>query len=514
MTSVADDNRDIPQSQPWQQGQLVEVTITDLSDSGDGVGRSHDRVVFVPDTVTGDRLLVRLLRVKPQYAHGKLYELLEPSPHRIRPRCIVADKCGGCQWQQVSYQHQLDTKRNLVMQALQRIGGFSNPPVAAVLSGDDLGYRNKATYPIRRAVERQKAEGRESREAGEVERQGKKRRSSLTIQSISSPAPPASPAPLASPASPLSVIAGYYQKGSHQIVNLNQCPIQDQRLNPLLAEVKQDIQKRGWSIYDEAQHRGKLRHLALRIGRRTGEMLLTLVVKEGQLTEIEEQAQEWLERYPGLVGVLLNVNGDRTNAIFGKETRCVAGQPYLSETLAGLTFRIRPDTFFQVNTEQAEALVQLVGDRLRLQGTEVLVDAYCGVGTLTLPLAQQVRQAIGLEIQPAAIAQAEENAALNQLTNLSFYTGPVEQLLAAIGVHPNVVLLDPPRKGCEPVVLETLLALRPTQIVYISCNPATLARDLKVLCSNDTYRLAHVQPADFFPQTPHVECAVFLQIVA
>lgn len=451
-----------PADNHWQQGQVVDVTITDLSDSGDGVGRTGDRVVFVPDTVTGDRVQVRLLRVKPQYAHGKLLELLEPSPHRIRARCIVADKCGGCQWQHVEYAYQLAAKQNQVVQALERIGKFSQPLVDPVLAAAaDLGYRNKATYPLARS------------QTGQIQ-------------------------------------AGYYQKGSHHIVNLNQCPIQDERLNPLLAEVKQDLYDRGWGIYDEKLHRGKVRHLALRVGRRTGEMLLTLVVKDKNLAGLDEQAETWLTRYPNLVGVSLNVNPDRTNAIFGRETICVAGQPYLHETFAGLTFQLRPDTFFQIHTEQAEALLQTITDELQLQGHEMLLDAYCGIGTFTLPLASRVRHAIGLEMQPEAVEQARLSASLNQLENVTFSEGAVEVLLPQLDVKPDIVLLDPPRRGCDAAVIEALTELAPDRIVYVSCNPATLARDLKLLCQNERYRLTRVQPADFFPQTPHVECAAFL----
>lgn len=454
----------------WQQGQLVEIIISDLSDSGDGVGRLGGRVVFVPDTVPGDRVLVRLVRVKPQYAHGKLDEILEASSDRIRPSCIVADKCGGCQWQHIDYQHQLEAKRNQVIQALERIGGIAQPTVDPVLAvADPLGYRNKATYPVKRSS------------TGQVQ-------------------------------------AGYYQKGSHHLINLNQCPVQDSRLNPLLAEVKQDIQDRGWGIYDEKLHRGKIRHLGLRIGRRTGEILLTLVVKDWNLAGIDAQAQEWLTRYPQLVGVSLNCNPDRTNAIFGTETRCIAGQPYLLEEFAGLQFQVRPDTFFQVYTEQAEALLQAIADELDLQGNEVLVDAYCGIGTLTLPLAQKVKQAIGLEMQPEAVEQATLNAQLNNITNVKFYTGTVETLLPTLDVKPDIVLLDPPRQGCVSSgrpkdgrdVLETLLEIQPSRIVYVSCKPATLARDLKLLCQSGGYKLTRVQPADFFPQTSHVECAAVL----
>jgi 23S rRNA (uracil1939-C5)-methyltransferase len=443
---------------------LVEMTIADLNHKGEGVGRWHDRVVFVPDTVPGDRVLVRLVRVKPQYGQGKLHQILEAAIDRVRPSCIVADKCGGCQWQQVDYARQLVTKQNLILQDLQRIGGFAHPPVAEVLAGSTpLSYRNKATYPIRR-----------------------------NSQGL--------------------VQAGYYQKGSHQLINLNQCPIQDDRLDPLLAQVKQDIQQRGWSIYDEQRHQGKIRHLSLRIGRRTGEVLLTLVSCSDQLPGLAEQAERWLQVYPHLVGVCVNLNAARTNAIFGSETVCVAGRPYLREIFAGLEFRIQSTTFFQVNTEQAEALLQTIQSRLQLRGDEVLVDAYCGIGTLTLPMAQRVQQAIGIEIQPEAIEQAEQNAQVNQIENVKFYVGQVETLLPnlEIGQTPDVILLDPPRKGCEATVMATLLQLQAPQIVYVSCNASTLSRDLKQL--SGAYELNYVQPADFFPQTAHVEAAAFLRL--
>lgn len=446
----------------WKQGELIELNISDTSDTGDGVGRSHERVVFVPDTVPGDRVVVRLVHVKPTYAHAKLKQLLEPSPHRIRPSCIVADKCGGCQWQHIDYQYQLEAKRNQVIQALERIGGFVQPPVDAVLRAPSpLGYRNKATYPVGVSA------------TGNVQ-------------------------------------AGYYQKGSHQLINLNQCPVQDARLNPLLAEVKQDIQKRNWQVYKEQFHKGVIRHLGLRIGRRTGEMLLTLIVKDWNLPGIQEQSQEWLNRYPTLVGVCLNRNPERTNAIFGSETRCIAGIGYLREEFAGLEFQVRPDTFFQVYTETAEALLQVIQSELNLQGNEVLVDTYCGIGTLTLPLAKQVHQAIGLEIQSEAVEQAILNAKRNQINNVTFMTGAVEKVLPQLKMKPDIVLLDPPRKGCDRKVIETLLISKPTCIVYVSCKVATLARDLKLLCENGVYTLIRVQPADFFPQTAHVETAAFL----
>lgn len=449
----------------WQQGAVIDLPIDSLSDSGDGVGRWQGRVVFVANTVPGDRLRVRLTRVKSTYGHGKRVEILQPSPDRIRPACIVADKCGGCQWQAVAYAQQLQAKELQVKSALERIGGFDTIPMQPVLAAaKTLGYRNKATYPLARGT------------GGAVK-------------------------------------AGYYRKGTHQIVNLNQCPIQQGPLDPLLVAAKAAIKERGWSLYNENKHQGRLRHLALRVGENTGQTMLTLVTT-GYLPDIKEQAEQWLSAHPDLVGVCLNINPKQTNRVFGEETRCLAGQPYLDELFLGLRLRIQPTTFFQVNTVQAERLVQLVLDHLNLQGNETVIDAYCGIGTLALPLAQRTARCVGIESQAEAVAQARQNAALNGLKNTEFFVGAVEDLLQEISAQQSspvdVVVMDPPRKGCDRTVLEALATIKPARIVYMSCNPATLARDLKILCDSG-YRLTRVQPADFFPQTAHVECVAFLE---
>ena len=446
-----------------KQGSLLEVTITDLNTSGEGVGRINGKVIFVPDTVTGDRALVRLTRVKSKYAEGKLQKLLTSSSDRIRPRCIVADKCGGCQWQHINWKHQLVTKRQQVIQSLQRIGGLQEIQVQPTLhTADDLHYRNKVTYPL----------------------------------GISSTG---------------NLQAGYYRKNSHKIVNLNQCPVQDSRLNPLLKEIKQDIQQQGWSIYDETTNQGQLRHLSLRIGYHTEEILVTLVATDNKIPGLTEQAKIWINRYPNLVGVCLNINRDQTNIIFGHQTHTIVGKPYLKEIFGGLEFRILSDTFFQVNTAAAELLLNKIIQLLNLQGHEILVDAYCGIGTFTIPLAKKVKQAIGIEVHPASIIQAKQNAEINQITNVNFYTDKVEKYLQKINIVADIILLDPPRQGCDHRVIETLLNLQPSKIVYVSCKPATLARDLKLLCSSGIYQPQLIQPIDFFPQTSHIESLVLLQ---
>ncbi|MGB3137201.1 MAG: 23S rRNA (uracil(1939)-C(5))-methyltransferase RlmD [Nodosilinea sp.] len=450
----------------WQQGETVELAITDLSSSGDGLGRWQERVVFVPDTVPGDTVRARLVQAKPTFGRAKVRQLLTASPDRVRAACIVADKCGGCQWQSIDYSAQLVAKQQQVLDALTRIGGFEAPVVLPILAAEaPLAYRNKATYPLGRSPEGQ-------------------------------------------------VKAGYFRQGTHKLVNLNQCPVQDERLNPLLAEVKRDIQERSWSIYNESKHQGRLRHLALRVGRRTGQQLLTLVSTAPNLKDIELQAQEWRDRYPDLVGVCVNLNPDKTNAIFGAETLVIDGVPYIEEIFADLRFRIHATTFFQVNTEQAEQVLRVITDELQLTGSETLIDAYCGVGTLTLPLAQQAKRVVGLEVQPEAVAQALINAGLNGIDNVEFRAGSVGDLLptaAADLTEPlDIVVLDPPRRGCDRAVLDALIELHPPRIVYMSCDPATLARDLKVLHEAGGYTLTKAQPADFFPQTPHVECVAFL----
>ena len=450
------------QGPAWQVGREVTIAIADFNERGDGVGRTDGLAVFVPGGVPGDRLVVRLVQVKKNYAIAQIQKILESSSDRVRPSCIVADKCGGCQWQHVRYKAQLAAKQRQVTEALKRVGGFADPPVLPALPSEPFRYRNKVTYPVGTTPD------------GRLK-------------------------------------AGYYRKGSHRLINLNQCPIQDDRLDRFLAEIKIDMGERGWPAYDERQHAGEIRHVSLRVGRRTGEVLLAIVSRSAELPGLEAMAQEWLQRYTHLVGVCLNVNSQRGNTIFGSETRCVAGRDFLYETFAGLNFCLRSDTFFQVNTEAAESLLQDMAERLELKNTDFLVDAYCGIGTFALPLAKRVRSAIGIEIQESAVERARHNAALNGIENVEFQTGRVENLLPLLAEKPDVVLLDPPRKGCDRAVLETLIQARPDRIAYISCKPSTLARDLKILCETGDCKLQAVRLADFFPQTTHVECAAFLK---
>ncbi|WKT83969.1 MULTISPECIES: 23S rRNA (uracil(1939)-C(5))-methyltransferase RlmD [unclassified Thermosynechococcus] len=443
----------------WQQGATIQLTIDSLSHTGEGVGRWQDRVVFVADTVPGDRLRVRLTHVKRQYAHGKVLEVVQPSEQRVRPSCIVADKCGGCQWQCVAYGAQLAAKEQLVKDAIARIAHLEPQTFLPIVAAPNpFGYRNKVTYPLGR-------------------RHG-------------------------------TVVAGYYQKGSHHLVNLNQCPVQDPRLNPLLAALKQALQP--WPIYNEQTHEPGLRHLGLRIGQRTGEQLITLVLAGALPAGLQAETEGWLQQFQGVVGVCVNFNHQVGNRIFGDETQVLAGRSYLWEEMAGVRFQIASTTFFQVNTAQAEQLVSTLREWIAPTGHERLLDLYCGVGTLSLPLAGAVAEVIGVEVHPASVQQAIANAQHNGIHNAHFLCARAEEWLPQSDQAVDVLILDPPRKGCDRPLLEAILRHRPPRILYVSCHPATLARDLAHLCATGAYQLTKIQPLDMFPQTAHVETVALL----
>ncbi len=449
-------------------GDSLSLQITGLTPQGDGIGHTagpgEGQVIFVPQGIPGDQVDVQVIETRRNYLIGRIQSVQVPSPERVRPACIVADKCGGCQWQHVSYERQLATKQQILTDALERIGGIPLPePVPILGSLQPLRYRNKVTYPIA------KPEGQ-----------------------------------------PLRM--GYYQTGSHRLVNLNQCPVQDERLDVFLREIKRDLQETGWSVYEESRHQGHLRHMGLRIGRRTREVLLTLVSRSRRLPDLEIWAERWMERYPDLVGVCLNLNPARTNALFGPQTEVIAGRGALREEFAGFSLWIDSTSFFQVNTEQAEAFFTWIADQLNLQGQETILDAYCGIGTFTLLLAQRAKRVMGVESLPEAVVQARHNAQFNGINSVQFFEGTVEQVLPTLPPA-DIVVLDPPRRGCDRQVLDTLLLRQPQRLVYISCHPATLARDLQILLAEGSYRLTQWRAADFFPQTGHVEGVAFLERV-
>lgn len=448
---------------PIREGQYIELSIHGSGHRGEGVGRYDGMVVFIPGAVPGDYVRARVIEVKRGYARAALENVLEPSPDRVTPRCLVFEQCGGCQLQHIAYDKQLELKRQQVVDALTRIGGLEGVTVHPTIGMDTpWEYRNKAQFPI-------------GYQAGRV-------------------------------------VAGFFAPRSHHIVDIEACDIQHPLGNQLMREVKSLASEYGVTIYDEHTHSGVLRHVIARVGRKTGEVLAVLVTKERELPHGREIAQKLMERIPGLVGVVQNINPERTNVVLGRESKVLIGAGYVTDYLGPFAFKISPVSFFQVNPAQTEILYAKVVEYAALSGTETVFDLYCGIGSIALFLAQQAGHVVGIEWVAEAVSDAEENAALNGIDNVRFIAGDAASempRLAREGVHADVIVVDPPRKGCEETVLSAMAQVGPERIVYVSCNPASLARDLSRLRELG-YDTLEVQPVDMFPHTAHIECCALL----
>ena len=443
-------------------GESLELAIDDLTQEGQGVARHDGQVVFVPGALPGDRVRLRIVGRRRRHLLGRVEAITAASPQRRKPPCILADHCGGCSLQAYRDAAQQAWKQAHVGQCLQRLGGLVPDLRPLLAAPDPLGYRNRAAIPLERLED------------------GRLR-------------------------------AGYYRRGSHQIVNMNRCPVLDPRLDALIAPLKADLEASGWPV---DRHGRGLRHLALRIGQRHGDLLITLIASSADLPGLEPLAQAWMERWPALVGVCLNRQPQPGNVLFGSETRAIVGRGWVVERFADLELRIAADTFFQVNTAQAERLVPLLSEALG-PASGLLLEAYCGIGTFSLPLAARGWNVLGLELHPGAIALAQDNARHNGLDHqATFRVGAVAESLGDILGGASAVgalLVDPPRKGLEPAVVAAVRRDPPERMAYLSCDPATLARDLGQLCGPaGPYQIAWIQPIDFFPNTSHVECLAAL----
>ena len=446
------------------QGQLVQLHCHGLSHDGRGVARLADQsIVFVPDLLPGEVAGVRLLRKRKQCWEGIVQNRSLKSPDRRQPPCILAERCGGCTLQHLSDAGQTTAKQDALKAALHRIGNLTLDDGVLqpmVVSPRMLGYRNRAVIPLER------------REDG-------------------------------------SLRAGYYRSGTHTLVNMNQCPVLDSRLDALLKPLKQDLERSGWPVDRHLQASGGLRHLALRIGATSGEILITLIASDDKLDGLHEQALSWMQRWPSVVGVCLNLQPHATNTLFGSETSVLQGRGYVTEHFAGLDLQIAADTFFQVNTLQAERVVDLIASALGPGKGGLLIDGYCGIGTYGLPMAAAGWQVHGIESHPGSIALARHNAANNHLSErCSFAVSDMADGLIQAMDQAAAVVLDPPRRGLDPAVINALLEKSVAKLLILSCDPATLARDLKRL--NPAYKLLSVQPIDFFPNTSHVETLAVL----
>lgn len=446
----------------WQVGEEFRVRITGLTHEGAGVGRVEERVVFIPEAILGDLVRMRLVHIKGRLAYGEVVEILERSPDRREPSCPHALTCGGCQLQHMEYGAQLRWKRQLVQDAMERIGKLNVEVLPALGMKEPYHYRNKAQLPL-------------GTQAGEL-------------------------------------VMGFYQKGSHDIVDLETCEIQHPLITKLALVVKAVVRELGLEPYDEKSHTGVLRHAVIRVSFSEQKLMLILVTRSKELPFKEELLGRLHELVPELISVAHNVNPGVTNVILGRETKVIWGDPYLMDTIGHLNYAISPGSFFQVNPVQTKVLYDLVKERIPLSGTEMVLDLYCGAGTIGLYLAAEAKEVIGVETFAAAVEDARYNAELNEIKNAEFIVGKAEeQLPKLIKKHKRIdgVVLDPPRKGCEPSVLEALVKAKIPQIVYVSCNPSTLARDLSYLEQNG-YKIGQVQPVDMFPWTRHVECVVLM----
>ena len=447
-----------------KKDDLILVTIEDLSNEGLGIGRSGGTAFFIKDTVIGDTVEAQIMKMKKTYGYARLVRLLSPSKDRVTPPCPVARQCGGCQLQAMSYEAQLRFKENKVKNALMRIGGFQNPPMESILGMEHpFRYRNKAQYPVGR-----NKEGR--------------------------------------------ITAGFYAGRTHDIIENRDCLLGPEINRKILDIVLFHMEMYDIEPYDEKSCSGLVRHIMIRQGFRTGQIMVCLVLN-GTSLPASQNLIEALQKIPGMTSISISVNRENTNVILGRKIKLLWGSEYIEDRIEELVFRISPLSFYQVNPFQTEKLYGKALEYAGLTGQETVWDLYCGTGTISLFLARQAKQVFGVEIVPEAIRDARENATRNQITNASFYVGKAEEVLPQKyqeeGIRADVIVVDPPRKGCEPSVLATMVQIRPEKIVYVSCDPATLARDLKYLCG-EVYELERVCPVDMFGMSGHVECCVKL----
>ena len=438
----------------------LTLEIKDLALDGTGLAQHDGKLVFVSGALPAETATVRITGQGRGKLHAEISELTCSSPDRRDPVCILAGKCGGCSLLHWQDQAQSQWKQQQLQNTLRRVGRLECLVEPIRSTQAVLGYRNRAIIPVQ---ERDNA-----------------------------------------------LKAGFFQRGSHQVVNMNHCPVLDPRLDALIEPLKADLQAAVWPIYNEDTQKGLLRQLVLRAGVSSGELLLGVVVRDDQFQGAQELAEQWMQRWPELVGVVLNVQPKPGNTLLGPKERLLAGRPWLMESFAGRRFQIGLGTFFQVHHQQAEALVDALRSELQLQSGEVLVDAYCGVGTLGLPLIQEGVRLIGIEQSRESIERAQCNALLNGLEDTDFHAGSVERRLQEFLPFTDVLLLDPPRKGLDARVCEAIREQPPARMAYVSCNPATLARDLALLCADQRFELTKVVPFDFFPQTTHIEAMAIL----
>nr|WP_318540366.1 23S rRNA (uracil(1939)-C(5))-methyltransferase RlmD [Terribacillus saccharophilus] len=451
---------------PVEKNQTIELTFEDLTHDGDGVGKVDGYPLFVPYALPGETAQVKVIKTKKNFGFGKLMEITKPSPARVEPPCNVYIQCGGCQLQHMSYQLQLEMKQKQVQNAMKKIGHLEHVPVHPALGMDDpWRYRNKIQIPT-------------------AERNGE-------------------------------MITGFYRKRSHDIIeDMETCVIQDEVNDRMVEAVRRIASRLGISAYNEETHRGDLRHIMVRTGQQTNETMIVLVTRMNELPYAKELVAELHETYPQIKSIVQNINKERTNVILGRKTKLLWGEEYIYDTIGDIKFAISAQSFYQVNPAQTKVLYDQALAYANLSGNETVIDAYSGIGTISLFLAQKAKKVYGVEIVPQAVSDAKMNAKLNHMDNAEFYVGKAEEVMPwwkAQGLNPDVIVVDPPRKGCEEDLLQAMIDMKPKRIVYVSCNPSTLARDLRFL-EDGGFETKQVQPVDMFPQTGHIECVAEIEL--
>jgi len=451
-----------PKILPVNEGEKIEITIDNINHDGEGVGRFRGFTVFVPAVAPGDTVSANVISVQKNYARALLQDVINGSPARVIPLCEHYDACGGCQLQHIEYAEQLVIKHKQVENALQRIGGLGITVHPIIGMSDPWHYRNKAQVP--------------------VGMEGKLLR------------------------------AGFYEKRSHKIVDLRCCEIQHPLNDQAVHTVRQALEELRIPAYYEKEHKGLIRHIMTRACFATGEVQVVLVINGPAIPRQTELIEKLRRSIENLSGIVININTRRGNTILGNKEETIWGQSYLLEKLGGLHFKVSPRSFFQVNPTQTEILYAKVKEYVALSGTETVFDLYSGIGTISLYLARSAAKVVGVECNEDACRDACDNADLNEIANARFFFGAAENVVPRLykeGYRAHVVVVDPPRKGCEESLLKTVVSMQPERIVYVSCNPATLARDVKFLSTNG-YRAIEAQPVDMFPHTMHVETVVLI----
>lgn len=464
-------NRDVKvdkmsQTIPVKKNDYIDVEFVDLTHEGQGVAKIDGFPVFVPGGLPGESAQIKILNVKKNYGYGKLIEIKEKSPYRVEIPKEDMHKYGGCQLHHMSYEGQLQFKQNLVEQTLTRIGKLQDVNIHPIIGMEQpFHYRNKAQVPV-------------------GERSGR-------------------------------LITGFYKPRTHEIIDTDESVIHMEAINDAIKIVKEICSELGVAAYNEEAHTGVLRHIMARFGRKTDELMIVLITRTEKLPHREEIVEKIVAALPNAKSIVHNVNPKRTNVILGEKTQVLWGQDVIYDYIGNVKFAISPRSFYQVNPVQTKVLYDKALAYAGLTGEEIVFDAYCGIGTISLFLAQQAKKVYGVEVVPDAINDAKKNADLNGITNVEFTVGEAETVIpnwAKEGIHADVIVVDPPRKGCDAALLKTIIEMKPKRVVYVSCNPATLARDLGILEADD-YQTVEVQPVDMFPMTMHVECVVLMSRV-